>query len=308
MASSESGSARMNLPKMVGMVCATRWLCIVGFAISLSGAAFTVQGQSTSATAETVQNVSMPTLNVYVDLLQVPVLVLRPNGDRIKMPIPDTRFSVSLDSGPWFRAKHVRREGDDPITLSILLDMSGNGGLPMSNMAEAIAGLAPKWLGPQDHVSVYALSCSLVNGASDFSADSIALKRAVDGVLYPETARNSKKHVREVADGVADSDCKQKEHLLDALAKLTESLHKLPGRRVILVLSDGDDHGSAHTWKQVIEEAQGASVAIFGLKYSPDQRGTDTTYSENPLQSRGEFTLSNQPPPPVELKKESRFR
>lgn len=286
------------------MIGATRWLCLLGFAICLSGTALTAQDKSTSAMENTVQNDSVPTLHVYKDLLQVPVLVLRPNGNRIKTPIAGTRFSISLDSGPWFRVTHVRPEGDDPIALSILLDMNGDGGRLMSKMAQVVADLAPKSLGPQDHVSVYALDCSLTSGATDFPADSAALKRAVSGVLSSWTERNSKKHF----NGVVDSDCKQKEHLWDALAKLTESLHKLPGRRVILVVSDGKDNGSAHTWKQVIEEAQGASVAIFALKYSPDRVGTDTTYSENPLQSRGEFTLSTEPAPPMELDQESPFR
>jgi hypothetical protein len=301
MAGSKSSSASMNLPKMVVMVAATRWLCIIGFAICLSGVALTAQDKSKSATAETVQTDSTPTLHVYKNLLQVPVLVLRPNGDRIKTPISDTRFSVSLDSGPWFRATHVRPEGDDPITLSILLDVSGDGGLLMPKMAEAIAGLAPESLWLQDHVSVYALDCSLIGGANDVPADSAALKRAVDGALSSWTEWNSKKHDH----GVVDTDCKQKEHLWDAFAKLTESLHKLPGRRVILVVSDGKDDGSVHTWNQVIEQAQGASAAIFGLKYSPD---TTTTSTENPLQSRGEYGISTEPAPPVELDKESPFR
>jgi VWFA-related protein len=301
MARSESGSAWMNLPKIVVVVGATRRLCIVGFAICLSGAALTAQDKSTSATAETVQNVSMSTLHVYETLLQVPVLVLRLNGDRIKTPISDTRFSVSLDSGPWFRVTHVRPEGDDPITLSILLDMSGDGRLLMSKMADAIAGLAPKSLGSQDHVSVYALDCSLISGASDFPADSAALKRAVDGVW---TERNSKKHVHEVAD----SDCRQKEYLWDALVKLTESMHKLPGRRVILVVSDGNDKGSAHTSNQVIEGAQAANVALFGLKYIPDQVGTDATSTADPIQSRGDIDFSNGAAPLVELDKDNPFR
>jgi VWFA-related protein len=258
-------------------------------------------GHSTSAPAGTVQDGSTQTLHVYKSLLQVPVLVLRPNGDRVKAPILDTRFSVSLDSGPWFPATHLRPAGDDPISLSILLDVNGHGGSLMSKMPEAIAGLAPESLRSQDHVSVYALDCSLISGASDLPADSAALKQAVDSALSSWTERNSKNHVR----GVADNDCKQKEHLWDALAKLTESLHRLPGRRVILVVSDGKDNGSAHTWNQVIEQAQGASVAIFGLKYSPD---TTTTSTENPLQSRGEYGISTETAPLVELDKESPFR
>ncbi|HZY61329.1 MAG TPA: hypothetical protein VFE38_02320 [Edaphobacter sp.] len=161
MARSEGGQSWIYLSKM--MVRGTRMrLCIVWVAICLSAAALTAQDKSAPVAA-------MPTLHVYESLLQVPVLVLRPNGDRIKTPILNARFSVSLDSGPWFRATHVRQEGDDPITLSILLDTNGDGGLLMSKMAEAIAGLSPKSLGPQDHVSVYALGCSLISGASDFS-------------------------------------------------------------------------------------------------------------------------------------------
>jgi VWFA-related protein len=298
MAGSESISLLMNLAKMA-VVGATRWLCVVGFATCLSGAAVAAQDKSTSAAAETVEDDSTPTLHVYRSLLQVPVLVLRTNGDRLKTPISDTRFSVSLDSGPWFPATHVRPEGDDPITLSILLDLNGDGRSLMSKMVEAIANLAPKSLGPQDHVSVYALGCSLISGASDLPADSAALKRAVNGVLSSSTERNNKKQVTEV------SDCGQKEHLWDALAKLTEGLHKLPGRRVMLVISDGNDDGSAHTRNQVIEGAQAASVAIFGFKSSPD---TTSTSTENPLQSRGEYGISTETAQPAELDKANPFR
>ena len=296
----KSGSAWRNLPKMV-VAGATRWLCLAGFALCLSGAASTAQDRSTSATAEMVTDGSPPTLHVYRSLLQVPVLVLRPNGDRLKTPISDTRFSVSLDSGPWFPATHVRPEGDDSIMLSILLDVRGDGGLLMPKMAEAIAGLVPESLRSQDHVSMYALNCTLISGASDFPADSAALKQAVDGVLSSWSERNRKKQVRR-----AVRDCTKKEHLWDALAMLTESMRQLPGRRVILVVSDGNDDGSAHTLHQVIEEAQGASVAIFGLRHSPD---TTTTATENPLNSRSEYGISTEAgPPSVELDKESPLR
>ncbi|HTC74040.1 MAG TPA: hypothetical protein VK684_00600, partial [Edaphobacter sp.] len=54
---------------------------------------------------------SVPTLHVYTNLVQVPTLVLTMNQDLIDKPIAESRFSVSIDSGRWFRATHVRREG-----------------------------------------------------------------------------------------------------------------------------------------------------------------------------------------------------
>jgi VWFA-related protein len=307
MACSKSGSDSMDLPKMA-VIGATKRLCAAGFALCLSGIALAAQDKSPSPTAAPVQNVPIPTLHAYESLLQVPVLVLRPNGDRIKKPISDAQFSVSLDSGSWFPATHVRAEGDDPIALSILLDVSGDGRLLMPKMA-AIAGLAPKSLGPQDHVSVYALDCSLIRGANDVPADSSALKQAVDEALSSWTQRNSKKHDH----GAVDSDCKQPEHLLDALAKLTEGLQKLPGRRVILVVSDGEDHGSTHTWSTVKEAAQGAGVAIFGLKYTPDRAAANSNDTENRYGPNGQYGLTDATPvtmtsPAKELDPENSLR
>jgi hypothetical protein len=102
------------------------------------------------------------TLHVYTNLIQIPTLVLGPNRERLKTSIAESRFSISIDSGPWFRATHVRPEGDDPIAFSILLDVSGDAAELMPKIGDAIADLAPFSLHSKHHVSIYALDCSLV--------------------------------------------------------------------------------------------------------------------------------------------------
>jgi hypothetical protein len=69
----------------------------------------------------------------------------------------------------------VRLEGDDPSTLSILLDASGSDADLMANIDDVIAGLSPTFLHPLDHVSVYALDCSLTRSLYDVPADSTQL-------------------------------------------------------------------------------------------------------------------------------------
>ncbi len=96
------------------------------------------------------QNEPIHTLHVYTNLMQIPTLVLGPNRERLEKPIAESRFSVSIDNGPWFRATHVRREGDDPISLSILLDVSGDSSALMPKIADAISGLAPLSLQARD--------------------------------------------------------------------------------------------------------------------------------------------------------------
>ena len=256
--------------------CATESLCVVGVAFCCGGGQLWAQHKPVTVILE---DVPTPTLHVYQNILQASVLVLQPNRDRIGKPIDAERFSVSLDAGPWFRAAHVRREGDDPISLSILLDVSGDGGLMMPKMAEAIAALAPESLRPQDRVSVYVLDCSLIKAASDVPPDLATLKRSVKMVLSSWTARNSNKH----AKGGVESDCKQPDYLWDAVAELTDVSQELPGRRVILLVSGGEDKGSAHTWNQVRADAQEADVAIFGLKYAPDLTSGNGTITDSSM-------------------------
>ena len=100
-------------------------------------------------------------LHVYANLIQIPVVVLSPFRTPLA-PIAPSRFSISLDSGPQFRATHVRPEGDDPISLSILLDARGSQDDLLPKIDAAIADLAPLSLQARGHVSIYALDCSLI--------------------------------------------------------------------------------------------------------------------------------------------------
>ena len=90
--------------------------------------------------------------------VQIPTLVLGPNRERLEKSIAENRFSVSIDNGPWFRATHVRREGDDPISLSILLDVSGGSSALMPKIADAISGLA-HFPCRSERVSIYVSDC-----------------------------------------------------------------------------------------------------------------------------------------------------
>ena len=180
----------------------------------------------------------------------------------LKAPIPESRFSISIDSGPWFRPTHVRQEGDDAISLSILLDTSGDSSKLMPKMADVIGGLAPLALHEKDHVSIYAMDCELVRSVDDAPAESARLKRGVDSALESWRTRQSAVPVQR---------CQQKLHLWDSLAFVVSQLSKLPGRRVVLVVSDGNDKGSRHPWNEVRAFAEAKGVAVFGVSYSPSE-------------------------------------
>jgi hypothetical protein len=232
-------------------ICPT-WLCAVSLLAGWSASALVAQEPPQSVRSE-----EPFTLHVYADLIQIPVLVLGPNRERLVQPIAPGKFSVSIDSGPWFRAAHVRREGDDPISLAILFDINGNVPDLMPRIDKAIADLAPLSLHPADRISIYALNCKLVR-TPIVPAGPEDLKRTVDSALSSWMA-NKASHAK----------CEQPIPLRNTLMFMLKALHDQPGRRVILAITEGEDKLSKTSWRDVTENAKVTGTAIFGIVPQP---------------------------------------
>ena len=258
--------------------------------VLLSGIFWGVVGRAVAKAQDEPKVVDggVPTLHVYTNLIQIPTLVLGPSRELIKRPIAENRFSVSIDEGPWFPAIHVRPEGDDPIALSILLDVNGDTAVLMPKISEALAELARSSLHPQDRISLYAMDCSLMRSLASAPPDSALVKRGADAVLEPWTLRKKRKQ-----------NCEQSIHLWDALAVVEVETSKLSGRRVILAVTDGQDRGSKHTWNELAKFAQDSGTAVFGLRYVEYQSwgGGPTTGRRN---GAGPFVAINSGPQNVE--------
>jgi hypothetical protein len=214
--------------------------------------------------AQTSENGGSLTLHVYTDLLQIPTLVLGDNRKPIAR-IDERSFFVSLDGGRKLRATHARLEGDDPISLTILMDLSQSNPRIMLSADQAIASLAPLSLHAKDEVSIYALNCELIHPAEQGATDAATLKRQVDLVLQQSQSRDQRDTKRR---------CQNHLSLWDSLASIVQTLSKRPGRRVILAVTDGIDRGSRNSWNELRFFAQTRSVAIFGLVQPADLRNT----------------------------------
>jgi hypothetical protein len=64
----------------------------------------------------------------------------------------------------------------------------------------------------------------------------------------------------------AKAACGRSVHLWDATAKVIHLLSAQPGRRVLLIVSQGEDHKSATAWRDLKQYAALNSVTIFGLR------------------------------------------
>lgn len=228
-------------------------VCAVALILLPTGS---IHAQATAGPLPSAPSPATTTLHVYTNLKQVPVLVLTSNYERMK-PVDTSKFRLRLDSGPPFRPTHVRQEGDDPISLAILIDASKPDSELLPQLSQAISALAPEYLQPQDHVSIYAIDCSLIRTAYNAPANAATLKQAVDSALSPwQFHRETKQHTLP---------CKPSLSLWDSMDNVIDDLTHQSGRRVLLAITDGEDEGSKTPWRQVMRRAQVESITVFGL-------------------------------------------
>jgi len=224
------------------------------------------------------------TLRVETNLIQIPVLVLSRDRERIDRPIDASRFSVRLGNGPWMRPKFARREGDDPIDLALLIDTRYPQSDLLPKLGHAIAGLAGSSLNSRDRVSIYAMGCSAMHAVEEVPVNEERLRLAVDAVLRVEKDSGN-------------SSCYSGNRLWDALAYVVRMLSTQPGRRTILAVTNGDDQKSRRTSEELAELAQTSGVSVFGLNpafhVSSDLflRSIDEKQLSNMTESSGGMTL-----------------
>jgi hypothetical protein len=198
--------------------------------------------------ASVAQGDDTPTLHVYPNLVRVPVLVLGEEMDPLR-GIAASQFYVSLDSGPWFRVPHVRPEGDDPLSLAIVLDLNEPAPELEKTMDAALAGWAPGSLTGEDRVSIYVMDCELKRSAEAIPADPVRLRQAVDAAQAGWVARGRK----------MDKECLNPATLWDSLSAVMQDLQQQADWRAVLVVTEGVDRGSQTTRRdlQVMADARG---------------------------------------------------
>jgi len=197
------------------------------------------------------------TMHVYTDLLQVPAIVLTKLHDNYRS-LTTQSFTLSLEGGPRFHPTSVRLEGDDPIMLAILFDLTTDNASMFTSFAHAMSTLPPEVLSARDHISVYAYDCQLVRATVDKPATPAQLQASMAKVLSEgrKQARNGEQQ-----------SCLPGKRLYDAVARVSQDIGELPGRRVVLVISDGEDRLSVNDWSTVARFAGSKSISIFGIRH-----------------------------------------
>ncbi|HEY4357650.1 MAG TPA: hypothetical protein VGN16_17995 [Acidobacteriaceae bacterium] len=195
------------------------------------------------------------TLHVYANSIQIPTLTLTKSHKNIP-GLTARSFDITLDHGPKFHPTMVKTEGDSPISLGILLDVSGPMEAENDVLRSNIAALATHSFLPHDHVSVFGVDCKIIRTLNDAPATADNLQQGVDRALWSATAH----------DGISAAPrCATGKHLWDSIAGAVTSMAGLPGYRVLLVITDGQDFGSLNRWSEVQRLAVDKAVTVFAI-------------------------------------------
>jgi Ca-activated chloride channel homolog len=206
---------------------------------ALTGAALRLAPGVLLALVPMAAAAQVATFHVDAKLVNVFVNVTDHNG-AIVGGLKREDFAVFEDGRPQEIAL-FEREADMPLDLTLAIDTSGSVRKDMSDEAQAARRFVHAILRPQDQMSVLQFATE-VHQLTPFTNKESQIDRAL-GELHADWATA----------------------LYDAIYLGSEGLGSRQGRKVLVVVSDGDDTAKSTTYAQALEEALRNEVMIYSI-------------------------------------------
>jgi len=193
----------------------------------------------TIATAAATAAAQGATLHVDVKLVNIFVNVADRNGAFVG-GLKREDFALFEDGRPQEIAL-FERQSEMPLDLTLAVDTSGSVRKDMSEETQAARRFVHAILRPQDQMSVLQFATE-VRELTPFTSKEAQIDRAL-GELHADWATA----------------------LYDAIYLGSDGLGKKQGRKVLVVVSDGDDTVQSTTYAQALEEALRNEVMIYSI-------------------------------------------
>jgi len=178
-----------------------------------------------------------PVIRVKVPLVEVYASVYDHNGQYVEGLVRDS-FRVFEDGKPQQITNFEADSGK--LSCAILLDTTGSMNEALPHVKNSIIKLIDI-LGPDDSVAIFTFDRRLVV-RQEFTTDKAAAKRAV---------------LRTRAEGQTA--------LFDALAEVVQEISPRPGKKALVVFSDGDDNASVLNASSAVTRAKRAGIPLYAI-------------------------------------------
>jgi Ca-activated chloride channel homolog len=207
-----------------------------------------------------------PPIQVRVSLVNISFVARDANGKLIDNLTKDD-VQVFEDGAPQ-ALRYFARAGDVPLTLGLILDISGSQD-PFEKTHQNDLGIfLNEVLGVNDRAFLIAFG-NHIRLVSDFTNSGTELLDQLNE-FQKAKSKEMKKYVevgplqdRDLGTAFYDS----------IFYSVTEKLAKENGRRAILMFSDGEDNSSSHDMMTTIEEAQAEDVSVYTIRYTEIHHG-----------------------------------
>jgi VWFA-related protein len=196
-------------------------------------------------------------IHIDVSLVNVLCAVRDKSGAYVKGLTKDD-FEIKED-GKRQSITHFAREVDSPVTVALLLDVSGSVLNVLGEEKAAAARFFEEVLRPGDQAMLVGFA-QMIAVWEDLTPSKTELMQSLE-------------RAGPAALPVGDTEARPRGGTLlyDAVNLVAlQKLKRLPGRKVMILITDGEDNGSLEGTAKAVQSAQAADTVIYGIHYKQE--------------------------------------
>ncbi|MBY0504093.1 MAG: VWA domain-containing protein [Bryobacteraceae bacterium] len=202
-------------------------------------------------------------IRVDVNLVNVPFSVTNASGKLIDN-LTAADFEVWEDGVPQ-KIAFFSRAANSPLTLAVVADVSGSQEDYLKEHRRDLRDFLKTAMKPQDRAMLICFGANVYEvSTADTRPDRLddALKEFQKAKRLGDYRKLGNPEIRQNSSS-----------FYDAAVESAKALQGQPGRRAIILFSDGEDNSSARNLLDAIEAAQEYSATVFALRYTELRKG-----------------------------------
>ncbi len=251
-------------------------IAVLAFGAATAPSAGHAQANNRPAAAANPADQPVTTMSVQVKVVNV-LATVRDKHGKIVNGLTKDDFSLTEDGRPQ-TLKYFARETDLPLTLGLLVDTSMSQRRVLNEERDASESFLAQVL-REDKDKAFVIHFDReVELSQDLTSSHEQLRAALESLQTPQFTRTSGGGGGGGSNDPGSGRGRGSGHhgggtlLYDAVFLASDELmKKQPGRKAVIVLSDGVDMGSKESLEAAIESAQRANTIVYSILFKDDE-------------------------------------